>query len=96
MPFILGYAGAPDGYAPEEATFWWLAILMGVVVLIGLGINAAFFSMPQMRPVPADAAGRNVQSIEVHANSALVVVNQDWIDNVFPFRAEHSRRGSFP
>src|SRR5262245_14537808 len=34
MEFIFGYAGAPDGYAPEEATFWWVAIAMGVVVLI--------------------------------------------------------------
>lgn len=64
----------------------WKKVLLavGVVALIVLGINAAFFSMPQMKPIAADAAGKNVQSIEVHANSALVVVNQDWIDNAQP------------
>jgi hypothetical protein len=34
-----------------------------------------------MKPIAADAAGKNVQSIEVHSTSALVVVNQEWIDN---------------
>jgi len=61
----------------------WKKVLLalGIVALIGLAINAVFFSVPQMKTMPADAAGKNVQSIEVHANSALVVVNQDWIDN---------------
>jgi len=31
---MIGYAGGPDGYAPEEITFWWVAIVMGVGVLI--------------------------------------------------------------
>jgi len=31
---MIGYAGGPDGYAPEEITFWWVAIVMGVDVLI--------------------------------------------------------------
>ena len=35
MPlFLLGYAGAPDGYAPEEATFWWVGIGMALTVVI--------------------------------------------------------------
>lgn len=34
MLFLFGYPGAPDGYAPEEVTFWWVAIAMGVGVLI--------------------------------------------------------------
>lgn len=34
MEFLLGYAGAPDGYAPEEVTFWWAAIVMGVVIVV--------------------------------------------------------------
>jgi hypothetical protein len=61
---------------------WKKAMLaLGVVALIALGANALFFSIPQMKPIAADAAGKNVQSIEVHGNSALVVVTQDWIDN---------------
>ena len=30
MAFIFGYAGGPDGYAPEEITFWWVAIADGL------------------------------------------------------------------
>jgi hypothetical protein len=31
MPFMFGYAGGPDGYAPEEITFWWVAKLWASV-----------------------------------------------------------------
>jgi hypothetical protein len=61
---------------------WKKAMLaLGIVLLGGLAINTIYFSMPSMKPIPSDAAGKNVASIEIHGKSAIVVINQEWLDN---------------
>ena len=61
----------------------WKKIAVGVAsaVFLVLAANAFYFNSPQMRPIAPDAAGKNVQSIEVHSTGAIVVVTLDWIDN---------------
>jgi hypothetical protein len=71
--------GALDGTRSQSWKKGMLAL--GIVALAALVINTVYFSMPSMKPIPSDAAGKNVASIEIHGNSAIVVVNQEWLDN---------------
>jgi hypothetical protein len=60
----------------------WPKIFLGIgsVLFLALAVNGFYFSMPHLRPISEDA-GKNVQSIQAHADTALVIVNQEWIDN---------------
>jgi hypothetical protein len=55
-------------------------LAIGSVAFIALAVNAIYFSIPRLQPINEDA-GKNVQSIQAHADTALVIVNQEWIDN---------------
>ena len=91
MEFILGYAGAPDGYAPEEVTFWWVAIAMGVGVLIVVilllsslvsivgSINRGVAGVQEtLRAIPENTA-----------NAALLPVAADRVDAVLAAGPQH-------
>lgn len=73
MAFIFGYAGGPDGYAPEEITFWWVAILMGFgVALVVILLLSSLLSM--VRSIDRSVVGvrDTLRAIpENTANSAL-------------------------
>jgi hypothetical protein len=58
-----------------------LLLLVGMVALVALAANAFYFGVPRMQAVATEPAGKNVQSIDVHGPGAVVVINQEWIDN---------------
>jgi hypothetical protein len=70
---------ALDGSGSQKWKKGMLAL--GIVALVVLGINAIYFSIPSLKSIPADAAGKNVASIQIHGDNAIVVVNQEWLDN---------------
>lgn len=91
MEFLLGYAGGPDGYAPEEITFWWVAIAMGVgvvivvilllssLVLIVKSINTSVVGVRDtLRAIPENTA-----------NAALIPITADRVDSVLAEGLEH-------
>jgi hypothetical protein len=84
MAFLFGYAGGPDGYAPEEITFWWVAILMGFgVALVVVLLLSSLLSM--VRSIDRSVAGvrDTLRAIpENTANSALIPVTADRVDSV--------------
>jgi len=55
-------------------------LAIGSVLFLALAVNAIYFSIPRLRPITEDA-GKNVQGIQAHGDTALVIVNQEWIDN---------------
>lgn len=90
MLFILGYAGGPDGYAPEEVTFWWVAICMGVVVLlVVILLLASLVSM--VKSIQQGVAGvrDTLQAIRNTANAALIPITADRVDSVLAEGLEH-------
>ncbi|MGH3832204.1 MAG: hypothetical protein ACRDRS_17445 [Pseudonocardiaceae bacterium] len=84
MAFLLGYAGGPAGYAPEEITFWWVAIAMGLgVVLVVILLLASLLSM--VKAIDRNVAGvrDTLRAIpENTANAALIPVTADRVDMV--------------
>jgi hypothetical protein len=91
MIFLLGYAGGPDGYAPEEITFWWVAIAMGVVVLlVVILLLGSLVSM--VKSINSSVAGvRNtLQEITNNtANAALIPATADGVDAVLAEGLQH-------
>jgi len=84
MAFLLGYAGGPDGYAPEEITFWWVAIVMGLgVVLVVILLLASLLSMVKAIDRSVRGVRDTLRAIpENTANAALIPVTADRVDMV--------------
>ncbi len=91
MLFMLGYAGGPDGYAPEEIIFWWAAIAMGVVIAIVVilllgSLTSTVKSINQsvrgvrdtLRAIPGNTA-----------DAALIPITADRIDSILAEGLEH-------
>ena len=91
MIFLFGYAGAPDGYTPEEATFWWVAIAMGVgvliVVILLLGSLVSMVKSIQQNVRGVRDTLRAVR--ESTANSALIPITADRVDSILAEGLEH-------
>ncbi|MBV8992856.1 MAG: hypothetical protein JO287_03940 [Pseudonocardiales bacterium] len=92
MPlFLLGYAGAPDGYAPEEATFWWVAVGMGFVVLaVVILLLSSLVSM--VRSIDRSVVGvrDTLRAIPQNtANCALIPITADRVDAVLAEGLQH-------
>jgi len=91
MIFLLGYAGGPDGYAPEEITFWWVAIGMGiVVVLVVILLLGSLVSM--VKSINRSVAGVQVTLREITtntANAALIPATADGVDAVLAEGLQH-------
>jgi hypothetical protein len=91
MPFMFGYAGGPDGYAPEEITFWWVAIAMGVAVLIVVILLLSSL-MLIVKSINRSVAGvrDTLRAIpENTANAALIPITADRVDSVLAEGLEH-------
>lgn len=84
MLFQLGYAGGPDGYAPEEVTFWWVAVGMGLgVALVVILLLSSLLSM--IRSIDRGVVGvrDTLRAIpENTANAALIPITADRVDAV--------------
>jgi hypothetical protein len=84
MLFLLGYAGGPDGYAPEEVTFWWVAIAMGVgvliVVILLLSSLASMVKSIQRSVAEVRDTLRVLPNNTV--NAALIPITADRLDSV--------------
>jgi len=91
MVFLLGYAGGPDGYAPEEITFWWVAIAMGVVVLlVVILLLGSLVSI--VKSINRSVAGvRDTLREITHntANTALIPATADGVDAVLAEGLQH-------
>lgn len=91
MLFMFGYAGGPDGYAPEEITFWWVAIAMGVgVLIVVILLLSSLTSM--VKSIDSSVAGvrETLRSIpENTANAALIPVTADRVDSILAEGLEH-------
>ncbi len=90
-PFMLGYAGALDGYAPEEVTFWWIAIAMGLVVLIVVTLLLSSL-VSMVRSIDRGVGGvrDTLRAIsENTANCALIPVTADRVDAVLAEGLQH-------
>ena len=91
MAFLLGYAGRPDGYAPEEITFWWVSIAMGVVVLlVVILLLGSLVSI--VKSINRSVAGLGVTLREVEkntANAALIPATADGVDAVLAEGRQH-------
>jgi hypothetical protein len=91
MVFLFGYAGAPDGYAPEEATFWWVAIAMGVgvwiVVILLLGSLVSMVNSIQQN---VRGVRDTLQLVRQNtANAALIPITADRVDSILAEGLEH-------
>jgi hypothetical protein len=91
MLFLLGYAGGPDGYAPEEITFWWVAIAMGVgVLIVVILLLSSLSSMVKSINTGVVGVRDTLRAIpENTANAALIPVTADRIDAVLAEGLEH-------
>jgi len=91
MPFLFGYAGGPDGYAPEEITFWWVAIAMGVVVLlVVILLLSSLVSIVKSIQRSVRDVRRTLQAIpENTANAALIPITADRVDSILAEGLEH-------
>jgi CheY-like chemotaxis protein len=58
-----------------------VVLALAVAAFIASLTYALFFVLPRSTEISAEAAGPNVVSIQVSGPSALVVVNQAWVDN---------------
>jgi hypothetical protein len=91
MQFIFGYAGGPDGYAPEEITFWWVAIAMGVgVLIVVILLLSSLTSM--VKSIDSSVAGvrETLRAIpENTANAALIPITADRVDSILAEGLEH-------
>jgi hypothetical protein len=91
MIFILGYAGAPDGYAPEEATFWWVAIAMGVVVLlVVILLLSSLLSMVKSIDRNVMGVRDTLRAIPANTeNAKLIPITADRVDAVLAEGLQH-------
>ena len=91
MEFLLGFAGAPDGYAPEEATFWWVAIAMGVgVLIVVILLLSSLLSMVRSINRGVEGVRDTLRAIpENTANAALVPITADRVDAVLAEGLQH-------
>jgi hypothetical protein len=91
MPFLLGYAGGPDGYAPEEITFWWVAVGMALgVVIVVILLLSSLVSM--VRSIDRSVVGvrDTLRAIpENTANCALIPITADRVDSVLAEGLQH-------
>ncbi len=91
MGFLFGYAGAPDGYAPEEATFWWVAIAMGVgVLLVVILLLSSLVSIVKSINRGVVGVRDTLRTLpENTANAALLPVTADRVDAVLAESLQH-------
>ncbi len=91
MEFLLGYAGAPDGYAPEEATFWWVAIAMGVgVLIVVILLLGSLLSTVKSINRGVEGVRDTLRAIpENTANAALIPITADRVDSVLAEGLQH-------
>lgn len=84
MEFLLGYAGGPDGYAPEEITFWWVAIAMGVgVLIVVILLLGSLVSLVKSINTGVAGVRDTLRAIpENTANAALIPITADRVDSV--------------
>ncbi len=84
MEFLLGYAGGPDGYAPEEITFWWVAIAMGVgVLIVVILLLGSLVSIVKSINTGVAGVRDTLRAIpENTANAALIPITADRVDSV--------------
>jgi hypothetical protein len=91
MLFLLGYAGGPDAYSPEEITFWWVSVIMGVVVLlVVILLLGSLVSM--VKSINRSVAQVRVTLREVAentANAALIPATADGVDAVLAEGLQH-------
>ena len=90
-PLLMGYAGGPDGYAPEEITFWWVATGMGFVVLaVVILLLGSLVSM--VRSIDSSVVGvrDTLRAIPQNtANCALIPITADRVDAVLAEGLQH-------
>jgi hypothetical protein len=81
----------PVGYAPEEITFWWIAIGMGFVVLaVVILLLTSLVSL--VRSIDRSVAGvrDTLRAIpENTANAALIPITADRVDAVLAEGLQH-------
>jgi hypothetical protein len=91
MEFLFGYTGGPDGYAPKEITFWWVAIVMGVgvliVVILLLGSLVSIVKSINRGVVGVRDTLRAIPENTAHA--ALIPITADRLDSVLAEGLEH-------
>jgi hypothetical protein len=91
MGFLLGYAGGPDGYAPEEITFWWVAIAMGVgVLIVVILLLSSLVSIVKSINISVVGVRDTLRAIpENTANAELIPITADRVDSVLAEGLEH-------
>jgi len=91
MAFLLGYAGGPEGYAPEEVTFWWISIGMGLVVLIVvILLLSSLVSMVKSIDRSVVGVRDTLRAIpENTANCSLIPITADRVDAVLAEGLQH-------
>jgi hypothetical protein len=91
MGFLLGYAGGPDGYAPEEITFWWVAIAMGVgVLIVVILLLSSLVSIVKSINTSVVGVRDTLRAIpENTANAELIPITADRVDSVLAEGLEH-------
>ena len=91
MPFMFGYAGGPDGYAPEEITFWWVAIVMGVgVLIVVILLLSSLVSIVKSINRGVSEVRNTLQAVSGNtANAALIPITADRVDSVLAEGLEH-------
>jgi hypothetical protein len=91
MAFLFGYAGGPDGYAPEEITFWWVAIGVGFgVALVVILLLTSLLSM--VRSIDRSVVGvrDTLRAIpENTVNASLIPITADRVDAVLAEGLQH-------
>jgi hypothetical protein len=88
MEFLLGYAGGPDGYAPEEITFWWVAIAMGVgVLIVVILLLGSLVSI--VKSINISVVGVRDTLRAIPENTALIPITADRVDSVLAEGLEH-------
>jgi hypothetical protein len=79
------------GYAPEEITFWWVAIGMAVVV-VAVVIALLTFLVISVKSINRDVVGvrYTLRAIpENTANAALIPITADRVDAVLAEGLQH-------
>jgi hypothetical protein len=79
------------GYAPEEITFWWVAIGMAVVV-VAVVIALLSFLVTSVRSIDRDVIGvrDTLRAIPNNtANAALIPITADRVDAVLAEGLQH-------
>ncbi|MGH8605790.1 MAG: hypothetical protein ACREXR_24260 [Gammaproteobacteria bacterium] len=79
------------GYAPEEITFWWVAIGMAVVVVLVV-IALLTFLVTSVKSIDRDVVGvrDTLRAIPQNtANAALIPITADRVDAVLAEGLQH-------